>query len=88
MRTSLNEIQEIEEFLLHKKDSIDLKNQRLLNAEVYEKIEIQKYLYSVIHQMGRNVVLESIKEAEEAFFKTPRFQPIIRSINQLFNKKS
>ncbi len=88
MRTSLNEIKEIEDFLLHKKDHSGLETKMLLDNTLYEKMEIQKYLYSVIRQQGRHAVVENIKKAEQVFFKAPRYQPVIRSIYQLFSKKS
>jgi len=86
MRTSLVEIEQIEDWLLKKGDIQDrlvTEGKILSNPALEVKAQWQMKSYDLIREYGRKKLLQEIKDVENSLFKSSRyksFQIRIRSI--------
>ena len=88
MRTSLNKIQEIENFLFQKLRGGDLlvfEAKIILEPKLKDEIQIQKEAYELIRSYGRKMLKAEIKAAENKVFEEADFN---YKIKRLFTKKT
>ena len=87
MRTSLNELKDIEGFLLDK-DPIEtrlLQEARIcLDADFAEKVAIQKEAYSQVRQYARRQLREEIFSVEQQLFTAPKYTWFKNRVLQFF----
>lgn len=89
MRTSLTEIQEIENWLLQQaapEDRLVMDARLQLSASLREQLHWQSQTYRLIHYAGREQLKAEIKTIESQLFTAcehKTFQDIIRSIFKL-----
>ena len=88
MRTSLNEIAEIENLLLKFGDPSDrlvTEAKVLSNPSFKDKTLCQSVAYELIQQYGRNKLLDEIKSVEERLFTTSKYRSFQKRIRAIFN---
>ena len=77
MRTSLNELQEIEQHLSggqDPQDSLLFHAKQVLDPGLNEKIFWQERSYHMIEQYGRKQLRKEIAEVENMLFQSPKYQ--------------
>lgn len=88
MRTSLNEIREIEEFLfgqLPPEDALVFEACLSLNPEIVEKTKLQKKVYTLIKMYGRKKLREEVKAVEFNLFHKPEHQSFRNKMLRIFH---
>jgi hypothetical protein len=86
MRTSLNEVKQLENWLLKQGDPQErlLTEVKILtNTEWKDKADHQRMAYQLVYQYGRAKLREEIRDVEYRLFNAPKhktFQDRIRSI--------
>ena len=86
MRTSLIEIERLEDLILNRGDRSErlvTEAKFLIDPDLREMLQLQKKSYELIRLYGRNKLRDEIKEVEHLLFKEPKykfFQNTIRSI--------
>lgn len=87
MRTSLNEIKIIEDYLFRNmkgEDAALFEAQLVLSSELAEKVQLQKKVYHLIHQCGRNALREEIETIHDKLFSRPRHSTFQKRVLKLF----
>lgn len=90
MRTSLNEIKQLEDFLL-KKSSQDerllLSAKFILDPELLEKLRWQKKTYELIREYGRLALRKEIEKVHQKLFLEEEHKGFKQKIMKLFSKR-
>lgn len=89
MRTSLNEIEQIESYLFEKgnsPDSIVVEAKLILDKSFATKIETQKRAYGFINAFGRNQLKKEIEMVHQTLFNHSKYSRFKKSILNLFSK--
>ncbi|GAB5525905.1 MAG: hypothetical protein Roseis2KO_37770 [Roseivirga sp.] len=87
MRTSLNEIQQIERHLLGQtsnEESLLMEAKMSLNPDLAEKVIIQQESYALIREYGRKKLRAEIGQVERKLFESPGFKSFRQRIFDLF----
>lgn len=90
MRTSLNEVREIEQFLLRKKpagDTLLFQAKIILDPPLRSRVEWQQKAYDIVRAYGRKKLREEIKSAERILFTEKEHEGFRKKILKLFSKK-
>ncbi|ELR70155.1 hypothetical protein C900_03840 [Fulvivirga imtechensis AK7] len=83
----MNEIKVIEDYLFRNMKGEDVtlfEAQLLLNSELAEKVQLQKKVYHLIHQCGRNALKEEIQAIHDKLFIEPRYSTFRKRVLKLF----
>jgi hypothetical protein len=87
MRTSLNEIEQIEDHLFQKlngEDQFLFRANMLLNRGFAENVEFQAKTYRLVHAYGRKQLKQEIEAVHQKLFKQPEHINFRRKILALF----
>lgn len=87
MRTSLNEMKEIEGYLLQTtpvEDRLMLEVKMALEPTLAEKVDLQKKVYSQVRQYARRQLREEIRSVEGELFSQSKYQLFKQRILRLF----
>jgi hypothetical protein len=90
MRTSLNNIKAIEDYLsgdLATGDALLFEANMLLNSDLVTDIKHQQNTYTVIKQYGRRQLKEEIVAVQQKLAAAPQHQGFIQYIANLFKSK-
>lgn len=89
MRISLNELHQIENYLLKTGDPSDrllVEAKMNLNHDFNQKILAQKSAYALIRIYGKSRLLNDIKSVENQLFRLPKHKRFSLAIQSLFSK--
>lgn len=89
MKTSWNELQLIEDFLLSEIETEDIilfEANLLLQPNLKESVFWQQKTYSLIHKYGRLQLTKQIEQVHEKLFTAPEHRSFRQKIMQLFGK--
>ncbi len=89
MRTSLNEIREIEEYLLKystPETRLVFEAQMVLQPELRQKATEQKQIYNLLRKYSRKQLKTEIEAAHEKLFTAPENKSFRHKILSLFTK--
>jgi len=89
MRTSLNNIKTIEDYLLDyvsPDDALLFEANMILNSELADDVKHQQNTYAVIRQYGRRKIKAEIMAAQEKLRVAPEHQGLLQRIANLFKK--
>ena len=87
MRTSLNEIKEIEGYLLQTtpvEGRLMLEVKMALEPTLAEKVDLQKKVYSHVRQYARRQLREEIRSVEAELFSQSKYQLFKQRVLRLF----
>jgi hypothetical protein len=87
MRTSLNNIKIIDDYLLGRMAPEDLplfEANMLLNSDLSDDVKYQQSTYSIIRQYSRQNIKSEIKAIQETLATAPEHVGFMRSIGNLF----
>ena len=87
MRTSLNEIKEIEGYLLQTtpvEDRLLLEVKMALEPSLAKKVDLQKRVYRQVRQYARNQLREEIRLVEAELFSQSKYQLFRQKVLHLF----
>lgn len=90
MRTSLNEIQMIDSYLLgdsSKEQNQQLEVQMIINAELKDKVEAQHEVYEQVKMYGRKMLVSEIESVHQKLFLSPDYSWFRAKIRNLFRKQ-
>ena len=89
MRTSLNNIKAIDDYLLRNLapgDTLLFEAKMLLNGDLSRDVLHQQNTYSTIRQYGRQSIKAEIKAVQQTLFTAPQHQRFMQRIINLFKK--
>ena len=89
MKTSLNELQLIEDFLLlpnNEEDKVLMEARILLRPDLRESIGWQQKTYQLVHAHGRSQLREEIRQVHEKLFTAPEHSSFRKRIMRFFNR--
>lgn len=89
MRTSLNNIKKIDDYLLGcmaPEETFLFQADMLLNTSLAKDVAQQDYTYGLIKQYSRKKIKAEIIAAQEKLNAEPEYQDLIRRIANLFKK--
>lgn len=89
MRTSLNNIKAIEDYLLGSMapgDALLFEANMLLNSDLIDDIKHQQSTYSIIRQYSRQNIRSEIMAVQETLTILPQHRPFMQHIANLFKK--
>jgi hypothetical protein len=89
MRTSLNNIKTIEDYLLGNiapGDTLLFEAKMLLSGDLREDVQHQQSTYSIIRQYGRESIKAEIKAVQQTLATAPQHQGFMQRIVNLFKK--
>lgn len=87
MRKSLNELQQIEAYLLHKmveQEQQDFQIQLLVNPVLRAKVSLQEKAYDHIRTYGRSKLKAELQLIHEKLFQHPEKESFRKKIKKLF----
>jgi bacterioferritin (cytochrome b1) len=87
MRTSLNNIKTIDDYLLGRMapdDSLLFEANMLLNSDLSDDVKYQQSTYSIIREYSRQNIKTEIKVVQEILATAPEHVGFMRSILNLF----
>ncbi|MDF9799632.1 hypothetical protein OKW21_004895 [Catalinimonas alkaloidigena] len=89
MRTSLNEIKAIEEYLLQEQQPEDLllfEAHMMLDEALKEKVQRQQRIYQLVRAYGRQQLRAEIEAAHQQLFTQARHRSFRQKVLRLFTK--
>jgi len=89
MRTSLNEMHQIEGYLLQTgsiEEGLLVEAGMSLSNDFSQKVSAQKSAYALIRSYGKAKLADEIKAVENELFKLPRYRGFKSAIVSLFTK--
>ena len=89
MRTSLNNIKTIDDYLLGRMapgDALLFEANMLLNKELNNDMKHQQSTYAVIRQYSRQKIKDEIITAQKIFANAPQHRALMHRIINLFKK--
>jgi hypothetical protein len=87
MRTSLNNIKTIDDYLLGRmtpEDTLIFEANMLLNGDLSDDVKHQQSTYSIIWEYSRKNIKAEIKAVQETLAKAPEHVGFMRTIANLF----
>jgi hypothetical protein len=90
MRTSLNEIEQIEDHLLQKlngEEELLFQANLLLNKSFADDFHWQKKSYQLIHTYGRLQLRQEIEKVHQKLFSKPDYRTFRQKIIALFRRR-
>lgn len=89
MRTSLTEIQHLENLLLGNpapEESLLLQARMQLDAELADEVKWQTRTYEIVREYGRKQLLTELAAIDRALFTSSRYGWFQRKLQRFFNK--
>lgn len=89
MRTSLNNIKAIDDYLLGSMapgDALLFEAKILLNSDLREDVQVQQSTYALIRQYGRQSIKAEIMAVQQTLTTAPQHYGFMQRIKNLFNK--
>ncbi len=89
MRTSLNNIKTIDDYLsgnMASGDALLFEATMLLNSNLSDDIKHQQNTYSIIKEYGRKNIKAEIMAVQEILFTAPQHRGFLLSITNLFKR--
>jgi hypothetical protein len=89
MRTSLNEIKQIEDHLLRlapPEDSLVFEAKMILDSDLHHRVLLQQQTYALVKQYGRKTLKAEIEAVHQHIFSNPAHQTFVDKILSLFKK--
>jgi hypothetical protein len=89
MRTSLNEIKQIEDHLLRlapPEDSLVFEAKMILDNNLRHSVLLQQQTYTLVQQYGRKQLKAEIETVHQQIFSNPTQQGFVNKILSLFKK--
>lgn len=90
MRTSLNETEQIEAYLLQpadKGESLLFDARAILNPALHDKMIWQQKAYEIVHLYGRKQLQQEIRAVHLKLFSLPEHAGFRQRIKRLFQKR-
>lgn len=87
MRTSLNKLQEIEQYLMRRGDAGDrlvFEARTIVDADLARNVSLQKETYAVINQYGRRKLKAELDAVHQQLFTLRRYQRFREKVLALF----
>lgn len=87
MRTSLNEIKKIEDYLFERGEVADrlmFDANKIIDKSLWEKVSLQKRVYNMIRWYGRKKLKAEIEAVHYKLFHEPQHSDFKRSILNIF----
>lgn len=87
MRTSLNEIQQIERHLhgqASQEESLLMEAKMSLNPDLARKVSLQQESYALVREYGRKKLKAEIGQVERKLFESPGYKSFRQRIFDLF----
>jgi len=87
MRTSLNEIRLLEDYIqqrLPTEDKLLLEAKFILDEDLQERLSLQMRCYQLIQQYGREKTREQLQRVEQEIFSQPVHRRFVQKIKQYF----
>ncbi len=88
MRTSLNEIKQIEDYLqqnISPEEAQQFEARLLLEPQLQEKLSWQKRVYHLIRQYGRRQLKRELNAVQNKVFTQSKYAGFQKSITRLFS---
>ena len=88
MRKSLDEIRQIEQYILGNlspQDKASFKTRLILENDLQEKFQLQKEVYRVIQWFSRKQLKQELKEIDKKLFQTPKYKKFQEEILNIFS---
>lgn len=89
MRTSLNEIKQIEDHLFNQadpQDSVLFEAKLILDSRLYENVTWQQKTYTLVKQYGRKKLKAELEAVHQQLFTHQEHQSFAQKILALFNR--
>jgi hypothetical protein len=89
MRTSLNNIKAIDDYLLGHMppgDALLFEANRLLNSDLANDVEHQQNTYEIIRQYSRKKIKEEIVSVQQILTTEPQHRGFMQRVSNLFKK--
>lgn len=89
MKTSLNELQLIEDFLLLNtgaEDAVLMQARQILQPGLQESVYWQQKTYRLVETYGREQLQKEIRQVHQKLFTAPAYSSFREKIKKLFNK--
>lgn len=89
MRTSLNEIKEIDDHLMRLTttgDALVFEAKIIIDDQLREKVSCQQHAYTLVQQYGRKKLKAEIEAVHQQLFNTPTPHGFVKKILALFKK--
>jgi hypothetical protein len=90
MRTSLNNINAIDDYLLNRlapADALLFEANTLLNVDLAADVKHQQNTYSIVKQYGRQALKAEIMAVKQILSEAPQHRSFMRRIANLFKSK-
>ncbi|MEM8940468.1 MAG: hypothetical protein AAGC64_14110 [Bacteroidota bacterium] len=89
MRTSLTEIEQIEDWLFKQgaiQNRLLLEAKMLSDPRIKENVQWQSYMYDLIRLYGQEKLREEIKATQHKLFQTPKYRSFQDRIRLIFKR--
>ena len=89
MRTSLNELKQIEDHLLRlnpPEDALLFEAKMILDTNLRSNVLLQQHTYTLVKQYGRKQLKAEIEAVHQQIFTNPKQQSFVNKILSLFKK--
>lgn len=89
MKTSLNELQLVEDFLLvntNAEDKVLMQARQILQPHLRESVYWQQKTYRLIETYGREQLRKEIKQVDQKLFTAPEYFSFSERIKRFFSK--
>jgi hypothetical protein len=89
MRTSLNELKQIEDHLLGlnaPEDSLVFEAKMILDTNLRSNVQLQQRSYTLVQQYGRKQLKAEIEAVHQQLFNNPAHRTFVDKIRSLFKK--
>jgi hypothetical protein len=89
MRTSLNNIKAIDDYILGDMtpgDALLFQAKMLLNTDLKDDVQHQQNTYSIVRQYGRQNIKAEIMAVQQTLTSAPQYRGFMQRIKNLFSK--
>ena len=89
MRTSLNNIKAIDDYLLGSMapgDALLFEAKMLLNSDLREDVHLQQCTYSIIRQYGRQSIRAEITAVQQTLTTAPQHRGFMQRVKTVFSR--
>lgn len=89
MKTSLNELQLIEDFLLvntNAEDKVLMQARQILQPDLQESVHWQQKTYRLIESYGREQLRKEIRQVHQKLFTAPEHASFSERVKRFFSK--
>lgn len=89
MKTSLNELKQIDDYIMHKMNAEEVclfQARLILQAELKEQLFWQQRSYEIIRQYGRRQLKLEIEQLHDKIFQSTEYEGFRNKVLRLFQK--